>query len=289
MRFILIAFLTLWALPAHAGLVDCFGEAADYNLFVFNDATLTNSDVEGSAAIGGDAILQNYLVGQQVVPGTDARLDVGGTLTYINGQVGPGGAGTIFTNSLGVLSGVNPGGVTIPTPVDFSGVESLVSGNSLLWSGLADTGTATTNFGALTLDAMGLGSGLQVFNIDASDIPASNNFNIKADTDATVLVNIAGSSAVFTNFGLFLDGGLEAKNIIFNVYEATDVTIGSVGLTLGAFIAPDAALSFNNGNLDGTVIVDSFKLTCPCSAAATICPRPLCRLPVHVLCFWAAC
>jgi choice-of-anchor A domain-containing protein len=258
MRFILIAFITLWALPVQADLVDCFGEAANYNLFVFNEATLNESEAEGSVAIGGDATLIDYEVGLQVVPGSDARLDVGGDLSYLTGQVGHGGTGSIFANSLSILSAVTPGGVTIPTPVDFAATEALVSANSLFWSGFAETGTESANFSNLTLDATGLGGGLQVFNIDATDIPL-NDLIIQADGGATVLVNISGNGPDFVSLDVVAGGGVATENILFNVFEASQVTISDADLFVGAFLAPEAAVSVTDSDISGNVIVNSIN------------------------------
>ena len=40
-----------------------FGLANDYNVFVFGNLSLSNTDAEGRVAVGGNAILSNYGVG----------------------------------------------------------------------------------------------------------------------------------------------------------------------------------------------------------------------------------
>lgn len=40
-----------------------FGLANDYNVFVFGDMTLSNTDAEGRVAVGGNATLSNYGIG----------------------------------------------------------------------------------------------------------------------------------------------------------------------------------------------------------------------------------
>ncbi len=42
-----------------------FGLANDYNVFVFGDLNLSNTDAEGRVAVGGNATLSNYGVGAE--------------------------------------------------------------------------------------------------------------------------------------------------------------------------------------------------------------------------------
>lgn len=45
-----------------------FGFANDYNVFVFGDMNLSNTDAEGRVAVGGNATLSNYGVGAGIFP-----------------------------------------------------------------------------------------------------------------------------------------------------------------------------------------------------------------------------
>lgn len=40
-----------------------FGVANSYNVFLFGDISLSNTDAEGRVAVGGNALLSNYGVG----------------------------------------------------------------------------------------------------------------------------------------------------------------------------------------------------------------------------------
>lgn len=45
-----------------------FGLANDYNVFVFGNLSLSNTDAEGRVAVGGNATLSNYGVGAGIIP-----------------------------------------------------------------------------------------------------------------------------------------------------------------------------------------------------------------------------
>ena len=52
-----------------------FGLANDYNVFVFGNMSLSNTDAEGRVAVGGNATLSNYGVGASILPLPPANTD----------------------------------------------------------------------------------------------------------------------------------------------------------------------------------------------------------------------
>ena len=52
-----------------------FGLANDYNVFVFGNISLSNTDAEGRVAVGGNATLNNYGVGASIAPLPPANTD----------------------------------------------------------------------------------------------------------------------------------------------------------------------------------------------------------------------
>ena len=52
-----------------------FGLANDYNVFVFGNLSLSNTDAEGRVAVGGNATLSNYGVGAGITPLPPANTD----------------------------------------------------------------------------------------------------------------------------------------------------------------------------------------------------------------------
>lgn len=45
-----------------------FGPANGYNVFVFGNMNLSNTDAEGRVAVGGTATLSNYGIGAGITP-----------------------------------------------------------------------------------------------------------------------------------------------------------------------------------------------------------------------------
>ena len=67
-----------------------FGVANEYNVFVFGDVALSNTDVEGRLAVGGDAILSNCGIGAGISPlppaNTDPSFVIKGDVDVTNGS-----------------------------------------------------------------------------------------------------------------------------------------------------------------------------------------------------------
>src|SRR2546423_11957291 len=64
------------------------GVANDFGAFVLHDANLFFSDVQGRLAVGGNATITGYAVGDQLSNSNGNRDDlvVGGNLDFSNGQ-----------------------------------------------------------------------------------------------------------------------------------------------------------------------------------------------------------
>lgn len=251
--FLTILCLVIFVVnPASASI---FGAAGDYNLFTSGNATLTNSDAEGSVAIGGTASLTNYSVASNR-SGSDARLVVGGGLTYTNGQVGQSGSGTIYAASA-ALTGTNPATfATTGSGLDFIAAADYLKSASTAWKGLATTGSAVNNYGTITLT--GNNAGLNVFSLDGSDLNAAYGLNINAQAGSTVLINVSGTASGLTNMGISLQGGIQNTNVLYNFYEATQLTFSGVGIQ-GSVLSPLAAVDFDNGNINGQMFAFSLE------------------------------
>ena len=52
-----------------------FGLANDYNVFVFGNMSMSNTDAEGRVAVGGNVTLSNYGVGAGITPLPPANTD----------------------------------------------------------------------------------------------------------------------------------------------------------------------------------------------------------------------
>ena len=100
-----------------------FGLAGTYNVFVFNDLTLSNTDAEGRVAAGGTATLSNHGVGASVTPlAGDPSLVVNGDLNVLSGSNASGDTVVNPTSTVISYTMGNPNGSLITgTPIDFAG------------------------------------------------------------------------------------------------------------------------------------------------------------------------
>ena len=238
---------------------DSLGVASGYNLFVFTDLTRSYTDSEGRVAVGGNANLTGYGINNTQPgdgPGVNA-LVVGGNLSYNGGEVhyGDTKVGGAVSGSFGsphgtVTSGLGTGGL----PFSFSTAITDLTNKSAYWGGLASTGTVdTTPWGAKTLT--GTGSGLNVFNVTGASLSGLTSLTIDAPAGSTVVVNVTGNPGTFSNYSMFLNG-ITRNDVLFNFVDATSLNVSGFSFK-GSILAPFATLNHNNGNIEGTVIVNA--------------------------------
>ncbi len=291
MRPITIASLLLsCASLSHASNL---GVAGDFNVFTFGDFS-GSSDSEGRVAVGGNATLSGFGIGNALGSNSNTypySLVVGGNLAYTNGQTDFGGIAAGGTASLtnvtaggnvnvdgalttqngqidgsvsaGSWSSQNTGSqggnlgnpAAISSIVDFNTIQTTLDADSNSWGALAQTGTASLAYGTLTLT--GTSNGLNVFDITSAQLSsATGGLTISAPPGSTVLVNVSGTSATFPNTGYTVNGVSE-NGVIFN-FDAATTLFGSGGIE-GSVLAPYAAFTFNNGQINGNVIVGSMS------------------------------
>ena len=83
-----------------------FGLANEYNVLVFDNMNLSNTDAEGRVAVGGNATLSNYGIGAGITPlppsGTDPSFVVNGDINVSAGSNASGN--TIINPTSNVIS-----------------------------------------------------------------------------------------------------------------------------------------------------------------------------------------
>ena len=133
-----------------------FGLANDYNVFVFGDLNLSNTDAEGRVAVGGNATLSNYGVGAGITPlppaNTDPSFVVDGNVDVTGGSNASGN--TVINPNSNVINYTmgNPNGQLITgTPIDFAAAERYLKCASVFWGALVPNGVGTVVFGQLNL------------------------------------------------------------------------------------------------------------------------------------------
>lgn len=276
--------------PAYASFVN-LGPAGDFNDFVYQNNTQFNSDAEGRIAVGGDAnFLPGFTIASSMGNNTD-NLIVRGSLTNqwntVHGGVLVGGnlnwqgptifgrvnvnGNANFGNSGGQINGpinvvgtytapnyfpakVVPSTVTA-MPFDFDAVQNYLYSMSSSLAALAPNGTTTISFNQVHLQTTNPLSTLVVFNVTGAQMAAAAGAGlyIDAPAGATVVVNVSGATDSMTSMGIFLSGGVDRQHVLYNYYQASSLTINSIGV-LGTILAPGANVNFAGGNIDGTMI-----------------------------------
>jgi choice-of-anchor A domain-containing protein len=144
--------LTFDELAARVVPATGLGIANDFSAFILDDANLFYSDVQGRMAIGDDANITGYSVGDQLPNshGTVDTLIVGGDLDFTNGQVNGGNAvygGTGHFASFGI-----PHGTTRQDDViDFTAARIALQSLADDYAALPGNGTVQNVYGTIIL------------------------------------------------------------------------------------------------------------------------------------------
>lgn len=226
-----------------------FGVAADFNVFACGDASVTNSDVEGRMAVAGDASLTNYGIGSTLVPSNGSRDDLiaGASLTFNTGQVYAGNAVYGTTASVSNL-GLPSGSLIQDTPLDFAGECADLQTLSDDLCNLPGTNVG----GSGTLVMSGASPSQNVFYVTAASLANANGIQISAPAGAIVVINVTGGPAQLRNLGITISG-TDRQHVVWNFCDATELTISGIAVE-GSVLAPSTDVTFNNGQINGTLI-----------------------------------
>lgn len=269
----------------------------DVGTYIAGDLLISTgaSEMEGTFVIGENATFNSgaYFnvgtvgAGSQYVPayGSD-MLTVGGDLTIpsafdveVGNLAGPLGGNVVVGGSVSpadeaqlTLNGgtlTQGGGSGVITP--YAPVAALYSALSTEFSGLADTGTVTSDpgnvyFTSTTSDTR------QVFTVSGSDLgslASTKTINlINIPVDAVIIINVTGTTAVLST-NVFILNGLTinpmaaepnrdfshlTQSMLWNFADATSVTLGRQDQLLGSVLVPTAGsttqlLTSTNGRL----------------------------------------
>lgn len=227
------------------------GLASGYNLFVLNDLNQPSSDTEGKVAVGRDATLANYSIGDKLANsnGTADVLVVGRNLTYRSGAVY--GGNVVYGNASNLPQDqVSVEGTVIKaSPIDFAAAQAYLQNLSNTLNSYAVTDTATFIYGELKLK--GNNPFLNVFDVKGSELSAANNFVVDVPNGSVALINVDGVSVTWTG-GLVING-TDKSNILFNFNQTTNLKIQGIDVR-GAILAPFADVNFVSGVQNGQMI-----------------------------------
>lgn len=223
------------------------GAAADFNLFVLNDLNQPSSDTQGKVAVGHDATLQGYSVGDVLPANSGYVLVVGRKLTFKSGRVyGDIAFGSfIDTTHWDLADGI----IRQTSPIDFGAASVYLNNLSNQMSALSSNGTVTFEYGQLALK--GTNPNQNRFLINGSDLSKCNDLLIDVPANSVVLINVAGNNIDWKG-GMELKGASNSK-VLFNFYEAVNLKISGIEVK-GSILAPKATLNFPAGLISGQVI-----------------------------------
>lgn len=237
-----------------------FNGLKDLNVFVTGNFTAPSSDVQGRLAVGGNAFIMNYSVGDQL-PADENRDDliVNGNLDFRSGAVMNGaatyGGSLITTQSASVY-----GGLTQQLGVlDFGSLTAKALDLSVYLGTMRPTGdVAFESYSARGFTNMsGANSTLNIFAMTAEDLERTHTMNISAPASSTAVVNIYGSTATMSSFAINLSG-VKRDHVIFNFVDATRLYVSNISIE-GSILAPRAVVQFPSGQLNGHFVGASME------------------------------
>ena len=222
------------------------GIAKDFNLFVLNDLEQPSSDTEGKVAVGRNAKLSSYSVGDKLSNsnGSEDVLVIGKRLEFTSGAVYGGNVVYGTTTNLPQDNvSITDGTLRKDNPIDFGAAKTSLKALSQDLKGYNANGTVTFEWGGLKLT--GSSPLLNVFEVDGNELSQANDVQINVPNGSVVLVNINRKEVSWTG-GLVVKG-TAINNVIYNFHQATKLKIQGIDVT-GSVLAPKAALNFPFGS-----------------------------------------
>lgn len=243
-----VDYATLNAAPYDLGV------AGDYNLFVWRDLTQPSSDTEGKVAVGRNANLNNYSIGDKLPQsnGTEDVFVVGRKVTWGSGAVYGGNVVYGKFKDWGAQVSIVDGTIRKDTVIDFVAAKNYLQSLSMTLSAYNVNGTTTLDGVNLTLT--GTDPFLNTFYVTANQINAQQSLTINAPNGSVVLVNVNGNNIEWKG-GLHVYG-TTMQNVLFNFYRATNLTIRNIDVT-GSVLAPKATVDFTSGVQNGQMMAKS--------------------------------
>lgn len=228
------------------------GAATGFNLFVLEDLNQPSSDTEGKAAVGRDATLANYSVGDKLPNsnGTEDVFIVGRNLNFISGAVF--GGNVVYGNYSNMphnQATVNNGTVRQGYPIDFTVATSQLNALSQQLAAYSANATAGFQYGKLSL--VGSNPFVNVFEVHIDTLDLANDLEIDVPNGSTVIVNIRGQYG-WWNGGLNVYG-TSISNVLYNFYEADSLRISHIDVK-GSILAPRTNVNFVSGVQNGQMI-----------------------------------
>ena len=231
-----------------------------YQAFIFDDVDTSLSTINGSLAVGNNAVLHGYSLKANA---EGIALVAKGNIDYTAGIVESGDilAGGIIDSSINMVikpssSHVEGGLQTLP--VDFTDTKVELTAISQLLSALTPNGSVTRSWTGIVKLNGDCQSDVQVFSLTSAQLESALGVEFNCIPDgANSYVNVSGTSL---NVSLRSLIGLISKRdrILFNFYEAQNISLNLVDW-YGSLLAPHAALVDGGTTYHGQLIAKSWS------------------------------
>jgi choice-of-anchor A domain-containing protein/uncharacterized repeat protein (TIGR01451 family) len=261
------------------------GFVTDYNTFVLGDHRVTNDSVDGRMAVGRDAFIQQFGVGNRLTPdATRVDLLVGRDIVSGGNARANNGAVTYGRTLSGALSAYGAITNTAP-PFDFSQTFITLRSAQQSWADLAPNGTVTLpEFSYSPINFRGTDADLNVFRVSAANLQKAQQIQLRVPDGATTLINVTGStytSGFAPTYSMtFWDGSQYVqfsdtapndrvararRDLLWSFPDATAVQLGATNSGIdwqGSVLAPRALVTLvDNTRFHGTLIAENLEQT----------------------------
>ena len=228
----------------------------DFNVFVFQDYSAPSSDAQGRIAAGRDVSIANYSVGDSL-SFDPTRFDIiaGRNVVFSSGNVPNGGIA--YGNSF-AGAGTSLSAPVQASPLSFSAAKIQLEGISDSLASLPTNQTANITYtGSRSFMHLEANKVQNIYSISAEDLANVHTFTIIGSSNASVIINVTGTSVSISDFSMEYSGGISRDHILFNLKDAASLSMGGISIE-GTVIAPHADVSFPSGMLNGHLVANSF-------------------------------
>ena len=240
---------------------------SNFSLFTPGNVTVsTPVDIQGAAAIGGTAMLDNYTVdsanatplplGYSLVAPTLAN---GSTVIITDGNYAYGGnPAHVYNNGSGTR--IPSSAATDTNPLDFAQLSSDLSGFSAGLAAIAPNMTLS-KIDPAHYSLTGTSTSGNAFDTTISQLApsAGSTLDISAPAGSTVVINVTDSGTVnLAPLATINLVGVSQSTVIWNFPNASAITAGSTQWK-GTILAPAASLDYPGAQVDGSVYVASLS------------------------------
>ncbi len=240
---------------------------SNFSLFTPGNVTVsTPVDIQGAAAIGGTATLDNYTVdsanatplplGYSLVAPTLAN---GSTVIITDGNYAYGGnPAHVYNNGSGTR--IPASAATDTNPLDFAQLSSDLSGFSAGLAAIAPNMTLS-KIDPAHYSLTGTSTSGNAFDTTISQLApsAGSTLDISAPAGSTVVINVTDSGTVnLAPLATIKLVGASQSTVIWNFPNASAITAGSTQWE-GTILAPAASLDYPGAQVDGSVYVASLS------------------------------